>query len=104
MKPVMFGLFLTLFCTFAFAAEHQKIDTLGISSKGQYVALEEYGYLADTHFYYSRVKIINVWKNEYVGTPVEVSLPAHRPLDLQKARDKVKLLAQDQLKQFNING
>lgn len=104
MKLTLFAFILMLLSSLGFAAEHQKIDTLGMSSKGQFVALEEYGYKADVHCYYSRVKIINVWKNEYVGTPVEVVLPAHRPVDLEKARQKVKLLAQDQLKQFNING
>jgi predicted secreted protein len=88
----------------AFGSEHQKIDTLGVSSKGQYVALEEYGYKADQHTYYVTIKFINVWKKEYVGSQIEVVSPAHRPDFLVKAREKAKILAHDQLKQFNING
>ena len=88
----------------AMAAEHLVIDTLGSSAKGQFVAVEEYGYKADAHTYYAKVMILNVWKSEYVGKTVEVSVPAHRPVDLDKARAQVKLMAQDQLKQFNIKG
>lgn len=104
MVKYLIVLILGMVCSLSFAAEHQKIDTLGISSKGQFVAFEEYGYKADVHSYYARVKIINVWKNEYVGESFEVSLPAHRPMVLEKVRQQVKILAQDQLKKFNING
>lgn len=78
------------------------IDTLGASSKGQFVALEEYGYKPQSHSYYVRIKIMNVWKKEYVGKLVEVELPAHRPVFLDKARARAKILATDELKQFGI--
>lgn len=104
MKLTISSLFLIAFCSAAMGAEHLVIDTLGSSAKGQYVAVEEYGYKADAHTYYAKVMILNVWKSEYVGKTVEVSLPANRPVDLEKARAQVKDLAQDQLKQFNIKG
>lgn len=84
------------------ASEHQMIDTLGSSPKGQYVALEEYGYKTASHTFYVRIKIINVWKNKYVGKSVDVELPADRPFLLKKARSRAKFLAQEQLKRFDI--
>ena len=94
----------TLVSTLSLASEHQMIDTLGVSPKGQFVALEEYGYKSQSHSYYVRIKVMNVWKKEYVGSPVEVELPAHRPDFLGKARAKAKILAQEQLKKFDISG
>ena len=90
--------------TMALASEHQMIDTLGVSPKGQFVALEEYGYESQTHSYVVRIKVVNVWKKEYVGKEIEVQLPAHHPEFLKKARSKAKILAQDELKKFDIRG
>ena len=87
----------------AFGSEHQMIDTLGTSSKGQFVALEEYGYTSETHSYYVTIKIVNVWTKEYVGQSIEVELPATRPDYLQRARDKAKDMAQGQLSKYRIN-
>lgn len=80
------------------------IDTLGMSKKGQFVALEEYGHNSHKHSYYVQVKIINVWTNEFVEEPIEVELPAHRPHYLQMARDKARLLSQDLLLKYDISG
>lgn len=80
------------------------IDVLGVSPKGQFVAVEEYGYKPQTHTYYVSVKFMNVWTKEYVGETFKVELPAHRPVDLTKARDRARILATDELKRFNISG
>lgn len=88
----------------AFAREHQMIDTLGVSPKGQYVALEIYGYKSQTRTYYVSIKVMNVWKKEYVGDSVEVEMPAYHPEELRKARSKAKILANDNLRRFNISG
>jgi predicted secreted protein len=98
-------LIILIFCLLnypAWALEHQIIDTLGSSSKGQFVALEEYGYKFQTHTYYVRVKIMNVWKKQYVGKSIEVELPAHRPNFLEKARIRARVLANEELKKFQI--
>lgn len=92
-----------LFTAVSYASEHQMIDTLGVSSKGQYVALEEYGYKANNHSYYVRVKVMNVWKKEYVGRTFELEVPAHRPSHLQNARMKARLSVRDELRQFGIS-
>ena len=90
--------------TQAYGNQHNKIDTLGISKAGQFVALEEYGYKANTHSYFVTIKIINVWTKQYVGSTIEVEEPAHRPLNLNLARAKAKKLASDDLKKFKILG
>lgn len=93
-----------LFSKMAFSSEHQMIDTLGASPKGQYVALEEYGYKAQTHSYYVKIKFMNVWKQSYVGTPIEVEVPASRKSFLNEARTKARILAKDQLSNLGISG
>jgi predicted secreted protein len=87
----------------SFASRQQFFDVIGSSSKGQFVALEEYGYHPDRNVFYVQIKIMNVWKKEYVGTPtmVEVSAQGGR-IELARAREKAKLLAQEDLKKFNV--
>jgi predicted secreted protein len=103
LRKITFVLFLS-FATQVFANQHNKIDTLGMSKAGQFVALEEYGYKAQTHSYFVTIKILNVWTKEYVGSTVEVEEPAKRPLSLNQAREKAKQLASDDLKRFKILG
>lgn len=88
----------------AWASSHNKIDTLGYSKAGQFVALEEYGYKKNTHTYFVTIRIINVWTKEYVGKTVEVEEPALGPIKLQQARARAKTLASDDLKRFKISG
>lgn len=103
LSKITFVLFL-LTSFSSFAGQHNKIDTLGYSKAGQYVALEEYGYKKNTHTYFVSIKIINVWTKEYVGTAVEVEEPAHSPLKLSEARAKARRLASEDLKRFKIPG
>lgn len=98
---LILGLFLS---KMAISSEHQMIDTLGASPKGQYVALEEYGYKAQTHSYYVKIKFMNVWKQNYVGSPIEVEVPASRKSFLNEARAKARVLAKEQLSTLGISG
>jgi predicted secreted protein len=104
----MFGKITFILCLMlslsAMANSHNKIDTLGYSKAGQFVALEEYGYKKHTHSYFVTIKIINVWTKEYVGKTVEVEEPALSPIKLKIAREKAKRLADDDLKRFKIPG
>ncbi len=104
MKTFIFGFIALLISTAACAREHQVIDTLGSSAKGQFVAVEEYGYEHQRHAYFVRIKVINVWTSQYVGRSINVELPALRAIDLQKARQRAKVLAQDELNRFGIQG
>jgi predicted secreted protein len=88
----------------SYGSEHQIIDTLGSSPKGQFVALEEYGYKSHNHSYYVTIKVMNMWKKEFVGQPIKVELKAHRPIYLQKAREKARVLAKEELTRFDISG
>ena len=93
-----------IFSSQVFANQHNKIDTLGMSKAGQFVALEEYGYKVNTHSYFVTIKIINVWTKEYVGSTVEVEESAMRPTNLIQAREKAKRLASEDLRRFKILG
>lgn len=83
-------------------APHHRIDSLGTSPKGQFVALEEYGYEAQNNSYFVSIRIMNVWKKEYVGKPIELKVPVSVNKDLQQTRQMAKELAQEVLKSFNI--
>jgi predicted secreted protein len=92
------------FATQAFGNQHNKIDTLGMSKAGQFVALEEYGYKPNSHSYFVTIKIINVWTKEYVGSTIKVEAPAFKSQNLNQARLKAKKLASEDLKRFKILG
>lgn len=87
----------------AFAVNKQKIDVLGTSSKGQFVAIEEYGYRPGTHMYFVTIRVMNVWKKEYVGDSIQIELPASRPYVLKKARAEALDLAQNTFKKYKIH-
>lgn len=86
----------------AVASDQQYIASLGVSSKGQFVALEEYGYKSELKSYYVNVKIVNVWTKEYVGKEVSLQTLALRPAELLKIREQAKLLAQGDLLKYKI--
>lgn len=102
MNKILLVLSFFTLSTGVWATPKQVIDTLGSSPKGQFVALEEYGYQSQKHTYYVKIKVMNVWKKEFVGKLIEVEMPAHQPRFLHKARLKAKILAQEELKRFNI--
>jgi len=84
------------------ASQHQHMGSIGSSAKGQFIALEEYGYKPESHSYYVSIRIINVWTSEDVGTIVEVETPAKETRFLQVARQKAKDLAKSQMTKFKI--
>jgi predicted secreted protein len=93
-----------LISTSIFASQREFINTLGASPKGQFVALEEYGYKPHKKEFYSHIRIINVWKNEYVGKVINVEMPAMNSKLLEETRSKARQLASDELKKFQISG
>ncbi|MGE3610407.1 MAG: hypothetical protein AB7I27_12525 [Bacteriovoracaceae bacterium] len=103
MKNLLITIFFLLSAGLVFAREHQMIDTLGSSPKGQYVALEEYGYRQEKNSYYVNIKVINVWTKQYVGQTFSIEVPAHNESFLKDARLKAKIAAKDDLKKFNIS-
>lgn len=103
LAKITFVLFLTLSFQ-SWGSQHNKIDMLGMSKAGQFVALEEYGYKASIHSYFVTVKIINVWTKEYVGSKVEILEPAVHPTKLAEARAKARKLATKDLRFYKISG
>lgn len=87
----------------ASAVVHHKVDTLGSSAKGQYIALEEYGQRPDKKAYFVEIKILNLWKKQFVGDVIRVETPAHSKKQLLESRMKAKKLAEGQLKAFGIS-
>jgi predicted secreted protein len=102
MKDIIFTLFLMLFSGGIFASQHQHMGSIGASAKGQFIALEEYGYQPESHSYYVTIRIINVWTSEDVGSVVEVKTPAKDKRFLSEARLKAKNLAQAQMTKYKI--
>lgn len=103
LSKILFICFLLL-SVCAFGSEHSKMDTLGVSSAGHIVALEEYGYTQSKHTYYVNIKFLNVWTKEYVGTPINVEMPAIRKNQLMEARKKARELASGDLQKYKISG
>jgi predicted secreted protein len=87
----------------AFGRSHSRIDALGMSKAGHIVALEEYGYKADTDAYYVSIKFLNVWTKEYVGSSINLELPAYKGIRLVEARKKARDLAQSDLEKYKIS-
>jgi len=85
-----------------FAKNMVRIKTIGSSPKGQYVAIEEFGFKNNQQVPYSRIRVMNMWKNKYVDQPVHV-VGSKEDNNLKDIRIKAKKLAQDKLKRFNIN-
>lgn len=101
MISMTFVLFLSGFGA-ALGSEHQIINTLGSSSKGQFVAVEEYAYVPVRKTFRVSVRILNVWTHEFVGEKFTLELPARRPYSMNGVREKVKLMAHDELLKYKI--
>ena len=86
------------------ASEHQRIDTLGSSSKGQFVALEEYSYVPHSKTFKVMVRVMNVWTKEFVGKTILIEHPARRPFTMEKTRQEARLQAGPELLRFKISG
>lgn len=96
--------FYLFFSSTAWSVVHHKVDSLGSSAKGQYIALEEYGYRPDKKAYFVEIKILNLWKKKFVGDVIRVESPAYSDKYLKESRIKAKKLAEGQLKEFGISG
>jgi predicted secreted protein len=84
------------------ASTVQMINALGASPKGQFVAIEEYGYNPSLKTYYSRIKLMNTWKNSYVAPPFEIERGARRPSDLHDVRQEARAHAAEEMAKYNI--
>ena len=78
-----------------------RINTIGSSPRGQYVAFEEFGYKEGRKFPYSKIRVMNVWKNKYVDDAIQV-IGKGEGEKLNQVRKKAKDLAIKKFQKFNI--
>jgi predicted secreted protein len=79
-----------------------RVKAIGASPRGQYVAFEEFGYKNGRKIPFSKIRVMNVWKNKYVDTPIQV-IGAGEQERLNQVREKAKELATKKLQKFNIS-
>lgn len=79
-----------------------RVKALGASPRGQFVALEEYGYKSGNKYPFSKIRVMNVWQNKYVESGVHI-IGAQESEDLSSIRKKAKDMVQQKLKKFNIS-
>ena len=77
-----------------------KVKVLGSSSKGQYIAFEEFGYKSGRSLPFSRIRVLNVWTNKYVKEIHQITSRKNHLIDVRK---KVKMMAIKTLEKFNIS-
>ena len=101
MKSVVLSLFL-LGSLSANAKNLIRVKTLGKSPKGQFIAFEEFGFKNDAKVPFSKIRVMNVWKDKYFIKTIYVTDPKNK-MKLPQIRAKAKKLANKQLKAFNIS-
>jgi predicted secreted protein len=79
-----------------------RIEAIGASPKGQYVAIEEYGFNQGLNTFYSRIRLMNLWKNQDAAPLIEIEKKARHPDDLIRIREEARLQATQQLEKYNI--
>lgn len=77
-----------------------KVNAIGSSPKGQFVAFEEFGLMSGSKTSFSHIRVKNVWKNEYVDGPIKVTGDKD---GLNIVRAKAKQMAKKRLEEFNIS-
>lgn len=97
-----------LFSGSALAGNMIRVQALGSSPKGQYVAFEEFGYMDGLKAPFSQIRVKNVWKDRYVDQPIKVvdegkEEKQEDEMALEQVRAKAKSLAREKLKTYNIS-
>lgn len=103
MKKTISLILLSLFSSTLLAKQHNRIDYIGSSKAGQFLAIEEYGYEPNEHVYFVNIRVLNVWTKQYVGPKIEVMEKASRPFLLERARSKARQLSVETFQKYNIN-
>lgn len=85
-----------------FAKNLIRVKAIGASPKGQYVAFEEFGFENDSKSPFSKIRVMNVWKNKYVTETIFVTDP-NNEMQLDQIRAKAKQIAAEKLKAFDIS-
>ncbi len=96
------GLFLSSLGNSVQARAFVRVKSIGASPRGQFVAIEEFGYKKNRELPFSRIRVMNVWKNKYIGDPIDV-IGTQEGSELRKVREQAKKRAAEQFKKFNIS-
>lgn len=78
------------------------INPVGASSKGQYVAFEEFGYLKENQAPYAKIRIMNAWKNKYVGKTFLVKSHDKSEKSLEDVRKEAMARAKAYFRRYHI--
>lgn len=96
------ALFLILVCSASLVAgDFAKLEVLGFSQDGRYLAFEEFGTLDGSGFPYSSIFFIDTSKNSFAASPVTVRIDRENASEAA-ARSRAGLLAAKSLRQFRI--
>ena len=78
-----------------------RVMAIGSSPRGQFVAFEEFGYQNGRKAPFSKIRVMNMWRNKYVTEPIFVTGDRNDE-SLVEVRGKAKSQAISHLKKFNI--
>ena len=98
---VLVGIVALFLSTDVQAGDYAKLNFIGFSKTGKYLAFEEHGVQDGSGFPYSTFYVVNVETNSYAAGPFRVRLENETATDLQ-ARMKARLAAAPSLKKFGI--
>lgn len=99
LKYILF-ISLTVFNSISYASLPIEVSPLGVSPKGQFVALQEVG-AHNQDSQYVKIRIFNTWKKEFIGDVILVN-NSKEDLNLNQLKNKARSLARSQFKQFKI--
>ncbi len=88
--------------TGAQAKNFVRVMAIGSSPKGQYIAFEEFGYQSGRTLPFSKIRIMNMWKNKYITAPIFITAKTQED-DLEGIRSRAKIQAKVFLKKYNIS-
>jgi predicted secreted protein len=76
-----------------FAGDFAKLEVIGFSADGRYLAFEEYGTLDGSGFPYSNVYFVDTAKNAFAAAPARVRLERETATEAQARRQAATLAA-----------
>lgn len=82
---IVCGLF---FFSDAYARSVVNVSVLGRSSKGQFIAIEEFGHTFKENQPFSKIRVINVWKSEDAIKPIAIFGEKGGLQDLDEVRQR----------------
>lgn len=103
MKRILCLFLLVITCQVAFAGNLVKVKAIGKSPKGQFIAFEEFGFTHNTQKPFAKIRVMNMWKNQYMTKEIKV-FGKTQDATLSQVRAEAKDLAMKHLKTFNISG